>query len=69
MLFCYPSKKLAKAAVGTRLCYRETSMFGEEYRAPGTMTGAYRPHILHMGGKEWFGTITVDADGLITKVS
>ncbi len=69
MLFCYPSKKLAKAAVGTRLRYSETSMFGPEYKAPGTMTGAYRPSILGMGGREWFGSITVDAAGIITGVS
>lgn len=68
MLACYPSKKLAREAVGTRLRYRETSMFGTEYKAPGTMTVAYRPQLVGLGGREWFGTITVDANGIITQV-
>lgn len=69
ILFCYPSKKEAKAAVGKPLRYSETSMFGPEYKAPGKMTGAYRPSILGMGGREWFGTIEVDGEGLIVSVS
>lgn len=70
LLVCYPSKKALKAAVGERLRYRETSIFGEEYRPDGTLTVAYRPQIWRHseGGREFFAQVTM-ADGLIAKVS
>lgn len=63
----YPSKKECKAAIGKPLRYTETSMFGPEYRADGTLTVCNRPHITGMG-REWFGQITM-VNGLIAKVT
>jgi len=62
----YDSKKDLKAAVGQRLKYTETSMFGAEYRDNGTLTVAGRPHITGMK-REFFANVTMK-DGLIVKV-
>ncbi len=62
----YATKKELKAAIGTRLQYRETSMFGEEYRATGSFVVARRPHMLG-GGREFFAQVTM-RDGLIAEV-
>ena len=66
ILLDYDSKKQLKAAIGERLRYQETSMFGPEYRDNGTLVGARRPH-LQGGGREFFAQITLK-DGLIAKV-
>ena len=60
IIFNYPSKKACKAAVGERLKYTETSIFGPEYIADGSLTGANRPHITGQG-REWFGTVVMEA--------
>jgi hypothetical protein len=66
MIFDYPSKKALKECIGQRLKYRETSMFGDEYRADGVLTGCNRPHIT--GHKrEFFANVTM-ADGRIAGV-
>jgi len=62
----YKTKKELKAAVGQRLQYQETSMFGEEYRENGTFVVARRPHMLG-GGREFFAQVTM-RDGLIEEV-
>ena len=62
----YASKKDCKAAIGKRLRYNETSLFGDEYVDNGKITVANRPHITGMG-REWFGKITM-VNGLIAKV-
>lgn len=49
LVFNYASKKDLKASVGKPLRYIETSMFGEEYRENGVLTGANRPHITGQG--------------------
>jgi hypothetical protein len=75
LLVCYPSKKVLKASVGKPLRYRETSVFGEEYRRDGVLTVAYRPSIWkHVdpetgvwSGREFFARVTVK-EGLISKV-
>ena len=67
MIALYPSKKVLKEAVGQRLKYQETSMFGPEYRDNGTLTVANRPHITGMG-REFFAQVTMK-DGIIQKVS
>lgn len=69
MLVCYPSKKALKASIGSKLVYKETSMFGAEYRDSGTFTVAYRPSIWRhqAGGREFFARVTM-RDGLIAKV-
>ena len=69
MLFTgYASKKELKASIGKGLVYQETSMFGEEYRATGTFTGAHRPAVTGLKGREFFATVTMEND-LITKVA
>lgn len=69
MLVCYPSKKALKASAGQALRYRETSLFGEEFRADGTLTVAYRPSIWKHaeGGREFFARVKM-AGGLIASV-
>jgi hypothetical protein len=62
----YPSKKAAKEAVGEKLKYQETSLFGSEYRNDGRLTVANRPLITGLG-REWFGIITMK-NGRIFKV-
>jgi hypothetical protein len=66
MLAIYPSKKVLKENIGNPLKYRETSMFGAEYKDNGTFVVANRPHITGMG-HEFFAQVTMQ-DGLISKV-
>jgi hypothetical protein len=67
LIFDYASKKDLKAQIGKTLRYRETSMFGSEYKSDGVLTGCNRPHIT--GHKrEFFAQVTMK-DGLIVKVS
>lgn len=67
LIFDYPSKKAMKECIGQRLRYRETSIFGDEYRPDGQLTGCNRPHIT--GHKrEFFAQVTMEG-GLIAKVS
>jgi len=63
----YPSKKALKEEIGKPLKYRETSMFGAEYRANGSFAVAHRPAITGKLGREFFATVTM-RDGLIAKV-
>ena len=67
MVVRYESKKKLKEAIGQRLRYIETSMFGPEYQDNGVLTVANRPHITGMG-REFFAQVTMK-DGLIQKVS
>jgi hypothetical protein len=66
MLFLYKSKKELKAAIGEKLRYRETSMFGDEYISDGNITGANRPHLTGIG-REFFATVTLE-NNIIKKV-
>ena len=66
MLILYKSKKELKAAVGERLRYRETSIFGDEYISDGNITGANRPHLTGIG-REFFATVTLE-NNIIKKV-
>ena len=66
LIFDYPSKKELATQVGKPLRYRETSVFGPEYRDDGVLTGCNRPHIT--GHKrEFFANVTM-RDGLIAAV-
>lgn len=67
IIVLYPSKKLLKESIGQRLKYKETSMFGPEYKSNGVLTVANRPHITGMG-REFFAQVTMK-DDIITKVS
>ena len=62
----YVSKKALKESIGKPLRYIETSLFGPEYKATGSITGANRPHITGLG-REFFATVTI-VDGLIQGV-
>lgn len=66
IIFKYPSKKALKECIGEALKYQETSVFGPEYVANGSITGANRPHITGMG-REFFATVTME-NGLIKGV-
>lgn len=66
LIFDYPSKKELKTQIGQPLRYLETSMFGEEYQANGTLTGCNRPHVT--GHKREFFANVEMKDGLIHKV-
>lgn len=67
MIILYPSKKALKESIGSRLKYRETSMFGPEYKSNGSFVASNRPHITGMKGREFFAEITMK-DDLIYKV-
>ncbi len=66
LVFNYESKKVLKEHIGKPLSYIETSMFGEEYRENGVLTGANRPHITGKG-REFFANVTME-NGLIKAV-
>ena len=66
IIFNYPSKKALKENVGNPLRFIETSVFGPEYRADGTLTGANRPHITGLG-REFYANVIMK-DGLIAAV-
>jgi hypothetical protein len=59
----YATKKLLKAAVGTKLKFNETSMFGPEYKADGEFCVADSSP-----KRKWFATVKMEG-GLIAKVS
>jgi len=63
----YPTKKACKEAIGQRLKYIETSLFGPEYKPDGILTVCNRPHITGKG-REWFGNVTLQG-GVIVKVT
>jgi hypothetical protein len=62
----YNTKKDLRAAVGQRLKYTETSMFGPEYKDNGTLTVAGRPHVTGMK-REFFAQVTM-RNGVIESV-
>lgn len=66
LLLNYPSKKALKESIGAPLRFEETSLFGAEYVADGTIVGANRPHLTGQG-REFFAQVTM-RDGLIAKV-
>jgi hypothetical protein len=66
LVFNYESKKVLKEQIGKPLRYIETSMFGEEYKPNGMLTGANRPHITGKG-REFFANVVME-NGLIKAV-
>ena len=68
MIALYPSKKVLKENIGKRLKYRETSMFGSEYKSNGSFAVCNRPSITGIKGREFFAEMTMK-DDLIEKVS
>jgi hypothetical protein len=67
MIVMYPSKKELKENIGQKLKYRETSMFGSEYKSNGTFVVCNRPSITGINGREFFAEVTMK-DDLIEKV-
>jgi hypothetical protein len=63
----YKSKKELKENIGKPLKYRETSMFGPEYKPNGTFVVAHRPAITRLPGREFFAEVTME-NGLISSV-
>ena len=62
----YSSKKELKENIGNPLKYIETSIFGNEYKENGIVTGSNRPHIT--GHKrEFYANVTIK-NNLIEKV-
>jgi hypothetical protein len=60
----YPTKKALREAIGKRLRYVETSMFGEEYRDNGVLTVVGPcPYT----SRKWYANVTMK-DGLIAGV-
>jgi hypothetical protein len=66
LIFDYPSKKELKASIGKPLNFIETSMFGEEYKDNGSLTGCNRPHMT--GHKREFFANVQMLDGKISTV-
>lgn len=64
----YKSKKELKESVGKPLRYRETSMFGPEFKADGVLYVAHRPLVTGLPGREFFAQVTMRG-GLIHKVN
>lgn len=64
MAALYKTKKALKESIGEPLRYRETSLFGPEYRADGSFC-VVGPDAYH---RKWFAQVTM-ADGKIVKVS
>ncbi len=62
LLTGYTSKKELKENVGQRLIYKETSLFGPEYRSNGTFVAAHRPQLTFLKGREFFAEITMKDD-------
>ena len=59
----YKTKKDLKAAIGQRLKYTETSMFGEEYKENGSFCVVGPSPTV----RKWYAEVTMK-DGLIFKV-
>jgi len=62
LLTGYKSKKELVASIGEPLVYKETSLFGDEYRSNGTFCGAHRPAVTGLAGREFFAEITMRDD-------
>lgn len=73
MIALYPSKKVLKENIGKRLKFRETSVFGSEYKSTGSFCVSNRPSITGIKNsdgtkaREFFAEVTMK-DDLIEKV-
>ena len=68
LIFNYSSKKELKANIGKKLNYKETSIFGLEYKSNGILVGSNRPHSTSNSGREFFAEVTLK-NNLIVKVN
>ena len=62
----YPTKAALQNAIGRRLKYTETSVFGAEFKEDGVFVVCNRPHITGFK-REFFAEVTME-NGLIKKV-
>ena len=62
LLTGYTSKKELKENIGQRLIYKETSLFGPEYRSNGTFVAVHRPKLTLLKGREFSAEITMKDD-------
>ena len=67
ILLKYPTKKELKNSIGEKLRYSETSIFGQEDQANGTICGCNRPHLTGYK-REFFAQIEM-VNGKIASVS
>ena len=65
----YETKKAKKEAIGKKLRYTETSLFGDEVKNNGIekLCGCNRPHLTGYK-REFFATVTLN-NGIIEKVT
>lgn len=68
LILLYKSKKELKGEIGKPLKYRETSIFGPEYKENGSFIGSNRPSITGIRGREFYAKVQMK-DGKIEKVS
>ena len=61
LILHYETKKELKKNIGQSLDYTETSIFGNEYKATGTVNGTNHPK------RSWFTKITME-NNIIKKV-
>ena len=54
----YETKKELRNNIGNELDYIETSMFGEEYKSTGTITGCNKK-------RSWFANVIMEDDKII----
>ena len=55
---CYETKKELRNNIGSELDYIETSMFGEEYKSTGTITGCNKK-------RSWFANVIMEHDKIV----
>ena len=55
---CYETKKQLKENIGDILLYNETSIFGQEYKSNGTITGCNKK-------RSWFANVIMQDDKII----
>jgi hypothetical protein len=55
---CYETKKQLKENIGDILLYNETSIFGQEYKSNGTITGCNKK-------RSWFANVIMEHDKIV----
>ena len=55
---CYETKKQLKENIGDILLYNETSIFGQDYKSNGTITGCNKK-------RSWFANVIMEHDKIV----
>ena len=66
LLIRYDTREALHAAIGCRLDFKETSIFGREYLRNGTFLVAHRPILQGRTGKEFFAKVTMRDDLILS---